>query len=33
MIPWVALLAATAWVDFAVIVLSKFIPLTSALRT
>ena len=33
MIPWTALLAATAWVDFAVIVLSKFFPLTTSLRT
>jgi hypothetical protein len=33
MIPWTALLTATAWVDFAVIVISKFIPLTSSLRT
>jgi hypothetical protein len=33
MIPWTALLAATAWVDFLVIVLSKFIPLTKSLST
>jgi hypothetical protein len=33
MIPWTALLAATAWVDFAVIVLSKFIPMTKSLAT
>jgi hypothetical protein len=31
MIEWAALLTATAWVDFAVIVLSKFFPLTKAL--
>jgi hypothetical protein len=30
---WTALLTATAWVDFAVIVLSKFFPLTKALGT
>ena len=29
----VSLLTATAWVDFAVIVLSKFVPLTKALGT
>jgi hypothetical protein len=28
---WVALFSATAWVDFVVIVLSKFFPLTKAL--
>ena len=33
MIPWGSLLTATAWVDFAVIVLSKFFPLTKALGT
>ena len=33
MVPWTALLTATAWVDFAVIVLSKFFPLTKALGT
>lgn len=33
MIPWTSLLTATAWVDFAVIVLSKFFPLTNALGT
>ncbi len=33
MIPWVALLAATAWVDFLVIVLSKVFPLTKSLAT
>ena len=33
MIPWTSLLTATAWVDFAVIVLSKFFPLTRALGT
>jgi hypothetical protein len=33
MIPWGSLLTATAWVDFAVIVLSKFVPLTKALGT
>jgi hypothetical protein len=33
MIPWTALLTATAWVDFAVIVLSKVFPLTRALGT
>jgi hypothetical protein len=33
MIPWLSLLTATAWVDFAVIVLSKFFPLTTALNT
>ncbi len=33
MIPWTSLLTATAWVDFAVIVLSKFFPLTKALGT
>lgn len=33
MIPWTALLAATAWVDFAVIGLSKVFPLTKALGT
>ncbi len=31
MIPWVALFTAVAWVDFVVIVLSKFFPLTKAL--
>ena len=31
MVPWAALLAATAWVDFAVIALSKVVPLTKAL--
>ena len=31
MIEWAALLTATAWVDFAVIVISKFFPLTKAL--
>lgn len=31
MIDWAALLTATAWVDFGVIVLSKFFPLTKAL--
>ena len=30
---WTALFTATAWVDFAVIVLSKFFPLTKALGT
>jgi uncharacterized membrane protein len=30
---WTALFTATAWVDFAVIVLSKFVPLTKALGT
>jgi hypothetical protein len=33
MIPWTALVAATAWVDFAVIVLSKVVPLTKSLST
>ncbi len=33
MIPWTALFAATAWVDFLVIVLSKVVPLTKALGT
>jgi hypothetical protein len=33
MIPWTALLAATAWVDFIVIVLSKVFPLTKSLAT
>ena len=33
MIPWLSLLTATVWVDFAVIVLSKFFPLTKALDT
>ncbi len=33
MIPWTSLLTATAWVDFTVIVLSKFFPLTKALGT
>jgi hypothetical protein len=33
MIPWTALLAATAWVDFAVIVISKVFPLTKSLST
>ena len=33
MIPWTALLAATAWVDFLVIVLSKVFPLTKSLAT
>jgi hypothetical protein len=33
MIPWTALFAATAWVDFAVIVLSKVVPLTKSLAT
>lgn len=32
-IPWTSLLTATAWVDFAVIVISKFFPLTKALGT
>jgi len=31
MIQWLPLFTATAWVDFAVVVLSKFIPLTKAL--
>lgn len=31
MIPWVSLLTATAWVDFAVIALSKVVPLTKSL--
>lgn len=30
---WIPLLTAVAWVDFAVIVLSKFFPLTKALGT
>jgi hypothetical protein len=29
---WLALFSATAWVDFAVIVLSKFFPMTKALE-
>ena len=33
MINWLSLFTATAWVDFAVIVLSKFFPLTKALGT
>jgi len=33
MIPWTALLAATAWVDVAVIVISKVVPLTKSLAT
>jgi hypothetical protein len=33
MLPWTALFAATAWVDFAVIVLSKVFPLTKSLAT
>lgn len=33
MIPWTALFAATAWVDFLVIALSKVVPLTKALNT
>lgn len=33
MIDWLSLFTATAWVDFAVIVLSKFFPLTKALGT
>jgi hypothetical protein len=33
MVPWTALFAATAWVDFAVIVLSKVFPLTKSLAT
>lgn len=33
MIPWAALLAATAWVDFTVIALSKVFPLTKSLGT
>lgn len=33
MIPWAALLAATAWVDFAVIAISKVFPLTKSLAT
>lgn len=33
MIPWTSLLTATAWVDFAVIVISKLFPLTKALGT
>lgn len=33
MIPWTSLLTATAWVDFAVIVLSKVFPLTKTLGT
>jgi len=32
-IPWTSLLTAAAWVDFVVIVLSKFLPLTKALGT
>ncbi len=31
MINWLSLFTATAWVDFAVIVISKFFPLTKAL--
>lgn len=31
MIPWAALLTATAWVDFAVIALSKVYPMTKSL--
>lgn len=31
MVPWAALFAATAWVDFAVIALSKVFPLTKSL--
>jgi hypothetical protein len=31
MIPWVSLFTATAWVDFAVIALSKVFPLTKSL--
>lgn len=31
MIPWTALLTATAWVDFAVIALSKVYPMTKSL--
>jgi hypothetical protein len=33
MIPWTALFAATAWVDFLVIVLSKIFPMTKSLDT
>ena len=33
MIPWTALLTATAWVDFAVIAISKVVPLTKSLGT
>jgi hypothetical protein len=33
MINWLSLFTATAWVDFAVIVLSKFFPLTKTLGT
>lgn len=33
MIPWTALLAAVAWVDFAVIAISKVFPLTKSLAT
>ena len=33
MIPWTALLAATAWVDFAVMALSKVVPLTRSMTT
>jgi hypothetical protein len=33
MIPWTSLLTATAWVDFAVIILSKVFPLTKTLGT
>lgn len=33
MIPWTSLLTATAWVDFAVIVISKLFPLTKTLGT
>jgi hypothetical protein len=33
MINWLSLFTATAWVDFAVIVISKFFPLTKALGT
>lgn len=31
MIQWLPLVTATVWVDFAVVVLSKFLPLTKAL--
>ena len=33
MIPWTALLAATAWVDCFVIALSKVVPMTKSLST
>lgn len=33
MIQWLALLTSVAWVDFGVIVLSKFVHLTNALNT